>query len=210
GADRDLPVTGRADRSVRALPPSGIAFHVVLVAPPRPVRGPGRAEWVPSAGTSNGPLPAPRPRPTISAPARGGSGTVPSPFAPMLPSSAGGQRPDRRPASDGPPLRRTRSPPHGPSAALPHPSPHRAREGRRELAPRGHPGRRFRRGARRRGAARRPGAGDPHRPQRLQDLPAAAVPGGDRRPEPRRRHHVPARPLPQGAEHALPPAPDRG
>src|SRR5699024_2474927 len=130
GADRDLPVTGRADRSVRALPPSGIAFHVVLVAPPRPVRGPGRAEWVPSAGTSNGPLSAPRPRPTISAPARGGSGTAPSPVAPMLPPSAGRQRTGRRPAPDAPPLRRTQSPPHGPSAALPHPSPHRAREGR--------------------------------------------------------------------------------
>src|SRR5699024_12350142 len=77
GADRDLPVTGRADRSVRALPPSGIAFHVVLVAPPRPVRGPGRAEWVPSAGPSHGPLPAPRPPPTIPPPARGGSGPLP-------------------------------------------------------------------------------------------------------------------------------------
>src|SRR5699024_8197181 len=95
GADRDLPVTaragrdrpagpcedragdaptapgrgrrGRADRSVRALPPPGIAFHVVLVAPPRSVRGPGRAEWVPSAETSNGPLPSRGTAPPLSA-----------------------------------------------------------------------------------------------------------------------------------------------
>src|SRR5699024_9411083 len=100
-----------ADRSVRAPSPLGIAFRVSLVAPPRPVRGPVCAEWVPSAGTSNGPLPAPRPRPTISAPARDGSGTVPSPFAQLLPSPAGAQRPARRPASAGPPPRRSRSPP---------------------------------------------------------------------------------------------------
>src|SRR5699024_3810814 len=99
---------GRADRSVRALPPSGIAFHVVLVAPPRPVRGPGRAEWVPSAGTSNGPLSAPRPRPTISAPARDGSGAVPSPPPrrsplPQADSDPTGDQPrtDRRSAAQG-------------------------------------------------------------------------------------------------------------
>src|SRR5699024_8607736 len=66
-------------RDRRAPPPLGIAFRVSLVAPPRSVRGPDGAEWVPSAGTSNGPLSAPRPRPTISAPARDGSGAVPSP-----------------------------------------------------------------------------------------------------------------------------------
>src|SRR5699024_3840129 len=59
-APRRLPARPtRTGRSVRAAPPPlGIAFRVPLVAPPRPVRGPGRAEWVPSAGTSNGPLPS--------------------------------------------------------------------------------------------------------------------------------------------------------
>src|SRR5699024_10224531 len=109
-APRRLPARPtRTGRSVRAAPPPlGIAFRVPLVAPPRPVRGPGRAEWVPSAGTSNGPLPSRGPAPTISAPARDGPGAVPSPSPRRSPlpeadsDPTGHQlRPDRRPAAQG-------------------------------------------------------------------------------------------------------------